>query len=31
METNKILEKIVIERNKKGFSYENMADELELP
>src|SRR5690554_6021103 len=28
METDKILEKIVIERNKKGFSYENMADEL---
>ena len=28
MEANKILEKIVSERNKKGFSYENMADEL---
>lgn len=28
MEIDKILEKIVVERNKKGFSYENMADEL---
>ncbi len=28
MEATKIIEKIVFERNKKGFSYENMADEL---
>lgn len=30
MEMEKIVEKIAQYRNKKGFTYENMADELEL-
>lgn len=30
MEMEKIIEKIAQYRNKKGFTYENMADELEL-
>ncbi len=30
MEMEKIIEKISQYRNKKGFTYENMADELEL-
>ena len=30
MEMEKIIEKIAQYRNKKGYTYENMADELEL-
>ena len=30
MEMGKIIEKIAQYRNKKGYTYENMADELEL-
>lgn len=30
MEMEKIIDKIAQYRNKKGFTYENMADELEL-
>lgn len=30
MEMEKIIEKITQYRNRKGFTYENMADELEL-
>lgn len=30
MEMQKIIEKIAQHRNKKGYTYENMADELEL-
>lgn len=30
MEMEKIIEKIAQQRNRKGFTYENMADELEL-
>ena len=28
MEINKILERIAKERSKKGYTYENMADDL---
>lgn len=30
MEMHKIIEKITQERNNKGYSYENMADELDI-
>lgn len=30
MEIEKIIEKIALHRNRKGYTYENMADELEL-
>ena len=30
MEMEKIIEKIAQHRNSKGYTYENMADELEL-
>ncbi|SQA93035.1 helix-turn-helix domain-containing protein [Capnocytophaga ochracea] len=30
MEINKILERIAKERSKKGYTYENMADDLEI-
>lgn len=30
MEIERIIEKIALHRNRKGYTYENMADELEL-